>query len=275
MPYHPAVCDAKTYDAAMASVQPNHGGRIKGSTAKASGEATSSTTASSADLCPICHGSMDRPSDNAAAELRCRPATDVASGSASASVSGSRVGDLCMLPCKHLFHVHCATSWFERSETCPTCRQPTPANGGFVQGVHGSVIELPPIESGPLLLLDVGGRQLEPHQNAGSGADVHTDGNAQSSTNASDTASADATTTIPAGDKTWELRSVTATVLNFGWVSHCARVMEYDNGFHVPLELWPLPSPNPLELTLNVAEAEEEEEAGAEDGGYNCGFGED
>ena len=77
-------------------------------------------------------------------------------------------------------------------------------------------------------------------------------------------ASAEATT-ISAGDKTWELRSITATVLNFGWVSHCARVMEYDNGFHLPLELWPLPSPNPLELTLNVAEAEDDEEDG---GGY-------
>ena len=36
------------------------------------------------------------------------------------------------LPCNHIFHTSCLRSWFQRQQTCPTCRmdilrQPTPA----------------------------------------------------------------------------------------------------------------------------------------------------
>ena len=31
-------------------------------------------------------------------------------------------GDVTKLGCQHMFHVCCLTSWFERSRTCPTCR---------------------------------------------------------------------------------------------------------------------------------------------------------
>lgn len=26
------------------------------------------------------------------------------------------------LPCNHIFHTHCLRSWFQRQQTCPTCR---------------------------------------------------------------------------------------------------------------------------------------------------------
>lgn len=26
------------------------------------------------------------------------------------------------LPCSHVFHAHCLRSWFQRQQTCPTCR---------------------------------------------------------------------------------------------------------------------------------------------------------
>ncbi|XP_042894198.1 E3 ubiquitin-protein ligase synoviolin A-like isoform X2 [Penaeus japonicus] len=39
------------------------------------------------------------------------------------------------LPCGHIFHASCLRSWFQRQQTCPTCRmdilrQPSPAHGG-------------------------------------------------------------------------------------------------------------------------------------------------
>ncbi|XP_015511616.1 E3 ubiquitin-protein ligase synoviolin B isoform X1 [Neodiprion lecontei] len=38
------------------------------------------------------------------------------------------------LPCNHIFHTACLRSWFQRQQTCPTCRlnilRPTPANNG-------------------------------------------------------------------------------------------------------------------------------------------------
>ncbi|XP_063609735.1 E3 ubiquitin-protein ligase synoviolin-like, partial [Penaeus indicus] len=39
------------------------------------------------------------------------------------------------LPCGHIFHASCLRSWFQRQQTCPTCRmdilrQPPPAQGG-------------------------------------------------------------------------------------------------------------------------------------------------
>jgi E3 ubiquitin-protein ligase synoviolin len=27
------------------------------------------------------------------------------------------------LPCTHMFHVNCLRSWFQRQQTCPTCRR--------------------------------------------------------------------------------------------------------------------------------------------------------
>lgn len=36
------------------------------------------------------------------------------------------------LPCNHIFHTACLRSWFQRQQTCPTCRlnilRPTPNN---------------------------------------------------------------------------------------------------------------------------------------------------
>ena len=39
------------------------------------------------------------------------------------------------LPCNHIFHISCLRSWFQRQQTCPTCRmdvlqpqQPRPAD---------------------------------------------------------------------------------------------------------------------------------------------------
>ena len=26
------------------------------------------------------------------------------------------------LPCNHIFHAHCLRSWFQRQQSCPTCR---------------------------------------------------------------------------------------------------------------------------------------------------------
>lgn len=38
------------------------------------------------------------------------------------------------LPCNHIFHTACLRSWFQRQQTCPTCRlnilRPTPSNPG-------------------------------------------------------------------------------------------------------------------------------------------------
>ncbi|CAD6186758.1 unnamed protein product [Caenorhabditis auriculariae] len=48
------------------------------------------------------------------------------------------------LPCSHVFHAHCLRSWFQRQQTCPTCRteiwgrpanqQPANANAGIAGG---------------------------------------------------------------------------------------------------------------------------------------------
>jgi len=36
------------------------------------------------------------------------------------------------LPCNHIFHTACLRSWFQRQQTCPTCRlnilRPAPSN---------------------------------------------------------------------------------------------------------------------------------------------------
>lgn len=46
-------------------------------------------------------------------------------------MSGS--GSSKKLPCNHIFHASCLRSWFQRQQTCPTCRMdvlrvPAPTN---------------------------------------------------------------------------------------------------------------------------------------------------
>jgi hypothetical protein len=44
------------------------------------------------------------------------------------------------LPCNHIFHISCLRSWFQRQQTCPTCRmdvlQPRPPAMPAAQGLH-------------------------------------------------------------------------------------------------------------------------------------------
>lgn len=52
------------------------------------------------------------------------------------------------LPCNHIFHVSCLRSWFQRQQTCPTCRMdvlqprpaPQPTAAPRPQGYHSIMI---------------------------------------------------------------------------------------------------------------------------------------
>ncbi|XP_048518084.1 E3 ubiquitin-protein ligase synoviolin isoform X2 [Dendroctonus ponderosae] len=53
------------------------------------------------------------------------------------------------LPCNHIFHTSCLRSWFQRQQTCPTCRlnilrAPTPPTNNNVQGAQPPNAPLPP-----------------------------------------------------------------------------------------------------------------------------------
>lgn len=45
------------------------------------------------------------------------------------------------LPCNHIFHTACLRSWFQRQQTCPTCRlnilRPTPPSTTRPQNQQG------------------------------------------------------------------------------------------------------------------------------------------
>ncbi|KAK6755226.1 hypothetical protein RB195_013915 [Necator americanus] len=43
------------------------------------------------------------------------------------------------LPCGHVFHTHCLRSWFQRQQTCPTCRTDILAAAGQRPTVNGAV----------------------------------------------------------------------------------------------------------------------------------------
>ncbi|KAL0269317.1 UNVERIFIED_CONTAM: hypothetical protein PYX00_007098 [Menopon gallinae] len=64
------------------------------------------------------------------------------------------------LPCNHIFHTSCLRSWFQRQQTCPTCRlnilrspstrpappqNQQPAPGFPFQGLNGAVFGQPPV----------------------------------------------------------------------------------------------------------------------------------
>lgn len=64
------------------------------------------------------------------------------------------------MPCGHIFHSSCLRSWFQRQQTCPTCRmdilqQPVPltANAGGIQQQQGAAA------AGPQQPLDVNQQQ--------------------------------------------------------------------------------------------------------------------
>lgn len=52
------------------------------------------------------------------------------------------------LPCNHIFHISCLRSWFQRQQTCPTCRmdvlQPRPPAMPAAQGIPPHGAHMPP-----------------------------------------------------------------------------------------------------------------------------------
>ena len=74
------------------------------------------------------------------------------------------------LPCNHIFHASCLRSWFQRQQTCPTCRmdvlrmprpEPTPLpqdNQAEQQRQYGTTLHRFSLNNGPgleFLVLDV------------------------------------------------------------------------------------------------------------------------
>ena len=86
----------------------------------------------------------------------------------------------------------------------------------------GQVLELPSDESGPFIKLNM-------VSNGNPAKDDQTE------------------------ESSWDIRSCTVNVMNFGWVSHCERLEQDKSGFHLPVHLWPLPGGTPLEISLNIA----------------------
>lgn len=68
----------------------------------------------------------------------CREEMAIPEGAAGADQGGQ----IKRLPCDHIFHKSCLRSWFQRQQTCPTCRtsilryNPTPGAGAAQQQAH-------------------------------------------------------------------------------------------------------------------------------------------
>uniref|UniRef100_A0A7I4Z0A0 E3 ubiquitin-protein ligase hrd-1 n=1 Tax=Haemonchus contortus TaxID=6289 RepID=A0A7I4Z0A0_HAECO len=58
------------------------------------------------------------------------------------------------LPCGHVFHTHCLRSWFQRQQTCPTCRTDILAAAGQRAAANGPVPPAapnnPPVQNGAI-----------------------------------------------------------------------------------------------------------------------------
>ncbi|KHJ91530.1 zinc finger, C3HC4 type [Oesophagostomum dentatum] len=52
------------------------------------------------------------------------------------------------LPCGHVFHTHCLRSWFQRQQTCPTCRTDILAAAGQRPAANGAIPAAQPPNAG-------------------------------------------------------------------------------------------------------------------------------
>ena len=52
----------------------------------------------------------------------CREEMQAAPAAAPNRVAGGNAARAKKLPCGHIFHINCLRSWFQRQQTCPTCR---------------------------------------------------------------------------------------------------------------------------------------------------------